>query len=624
MPSQMPKKPKVLNAYIETLEQIWSVLNASEHLNTIALFGLMFISMILETLSVGAVIPAMGVLLQRDIVHGYPAIAPWLRILGNPSRELLITFGMLLLVGIYLVKTVFLAFLAWRQTHFSFRVQTRLSQQLFATYLRQPYTFHLQRNSANLIRNVTGEVSMFAGSAIQPAMILMTESLVLIGLFILLMCVEPLGAVIVMLVLAVAGYGFYWVTRNSIARWGVARQHHDVLLHQHLQQGLGGAKDVKLMGREAEFLRQYELHNAMSARMGMLQGTLTQLPRLWLELLAVAGLAILVICMLMQGHPIDAILPTLGLFAAAAFRLMPSVNRLLGAMQSLRFGLPVIATLHRELGLPASPPVTTGMVAPLTQRIELSNVVFTYPGASSTALDRVSLTVQRGESVGFIGSSGAGKSTLVDILLGLLPPDEGEVLLDGNDIEANLRNWQNQIGYVPQSIYLTDDSLRRNVAFGLSENEIDDIAVKRAITAAQLDSFVDALPDGLQTIVGERGVRLSGGQRQRIGIARALYHDPSVLVLDEATSALDDETESGVMQAVNSLHGSKTLFIVAHRLSTVQHCDRLYRLDGGHIVEEGIPETVLSDAVSRKSGPDPQNTFIDLITVITQPQTPDA
>lgn len=606
-----------------TANRIWGLLTRSEKRSAGFLFCLMTVAMILETIGVGVVIPAMGVLMQSDLGHTYPALQPILHSLGNPSQENLIIGGMLLLVAVYFVKTLFLAVLAWRQTHFSFKIQTRLSLDLFATYLRQPYTFHLQRNSAHLIRNVTGEVTMFAGSAIQPSMILLTESMVLVGLFVLLLVIEPVGALIVMLVLGIAGAGFHFITRNRIAHWGKMRQRHDVLLHQDLQQGLGGVKDAKLLGREREFLRQYELHNGMSARMGLMQGTLQLLPRLWLELLAVSGLAILVISMLMQGRPVDIILPTLGLFAAAAFRLMPSVNRLLGAVQALRFGLPVIETLHKELNLPVCQTIASDATRVFSDALELKDISFSYQDASHAAIQHMSIFVKRGESIGFIGSSGSGKSTLIDILLGLLTPDAGTVLLDGQDIEKNLRNWQNQIGYVSQSIFLTDDTLRRNVAFGLAEQEIDNAAVERAIRAAQLDEFVRELPEGVETVVGERGVRLSGGQRQRIGIARALYHDPAVLVLDEATSALDTATEIEVMQAVNALAGHKTIFIVAHRLSTVAHCDRLYRLSKGRIVEEGTPATMLS---ALSSGLDVKSTspFLDSVNAVMQPTFPDA
>ncbi len=574
-------------ARLSTLRKVWSLLTSDERRSAIALLVLMFIGMLLETLGIGLVIPAIALLTQSNFSRNYPALRAVLEALGNPSQQTLVVGGMLVLVGAYIIKTLFLALLAWRQTHFAFGVQAGLSQRLFTVYLRQPYTFHLQRNSAQLIHNVINEVSLFIGSGILPGMVLLTEALVLLGLCSLLLIVEPLGALIVVGVLGIAAWGFHRLTREFIARWGKARQFHEGLRLQHLQQGLGGAKDVKLLGREADFLEQYRIHNAKSTHAVQLQATLQQLPRLWLELLAVSGLAILVISMLAQGRALDAVLPTLGLFAAAAFRIMPSVNRVLGAVQSLRYVLPAIDTLHIELNY-AAPAVTDthSRAIPFGASIELSQITYAYAGVATPALNGISLTIQRGESVGFVGTSGAGKSTLVDIFLGLLAPDSGEVRVDGKGIQDNLRNWQDQIGYVPQSIFLTDDTVRRNVAFGLADDQIDTAAVQRAIDAAQLDEFVASLPEGLETLVGERGIRLSGRQRQRIGIARALYHDPAVLVLDEATSALDSATELGVMQAVTALQGRKTILIVAHRLSTVEHCDRLYRLEQGRLVTE--------------------------------------
>jgi len=566
---------------------IWNMLTPGEQRSALVLLALMLIGMVLETLGVGLVIPMLALLTQDDIALRYPGFQPVLYALENPSQQTLVTAGMLLLVAVFLIKALFLAFLAWWQMRFAYGVQARLSQRLFAVYLRQPYTFHLQRNSAQLIRNVINEVSMITGNAILPAMMLLTEGLVLIGLCVLLLAVEPQGALIVVSVLGAAAWGFYRITHSSIEHWGKARHYHDGFRLQHLQQGFGGVKDVKMFGKEAYFLQEYRKHNDQSAYVAQMQSTLQQLPRLWLELLAVSGLAILVISMLAQNRSLEAVLPTLGLFAAAAFRLMPSVSRILGALQALRYGMSMIDVLNAELNLKL--PETAGNqkpAAPFHSNMELSHVSFTYPAAASAALKDISLLIKRGESVGFIGTSGAGKSTLVDNILGLLTPDQGEVRVDGKDIQQNLRNWQDQIGYVPQSIYLTDDTLRCNVAFGLPNDQIDDAAVKRAIHSAQLDDFVSSLPDGLMTMVGERGIRLSGGQRQRIGIARALYHDPAVLLLDEATSSLDTTTEVGVMQAVKALQGSKTILIVAHRLSTVKHCDRLYRMENGVLVAQ--------------------------------------
>lgn len=588
---------QVLSTKPTTAAKIWGLLCTNERHGAITLLGLMSIGMVLETLGVGLVIPALAVLTKPDIASSYPWLRGPLQALGNPSQQDLVIGGMSVLVSVYLVKALFLAFLAWKKAGFCFLVQAQLSQRLFTTYLRQPYIFHLQRNSAQLLNNVTGEITVFTFNATLPCMVLATEALVIVGLCSLLLAVEPLGAFIVASVLGVAGWGFYRLTRARVAHWGRIRQHHEGLRIQHVQQGLGGTKDVKLLGREADFIEQYRVHNAQSARVGQFQATLQELPRLWLEFLAVLGLAMLVTTMIAQGRALDAVLPTLGLFAAAAFRLMPSVTRVLGAWQSLRYALPVIDRLHTELGLPAPEPVVTGAPsARLERTLAMHEVTYTYPEAAQPALESLSLAIQRGECVGFIGASGAGKSTLVDILLGLLTPDAGEVRVDGRDIQPALRNWQNQIGYVPQSIFLTDDTLRRNVAFGVAADDIDDAAVRRAIGAAQLDDFVTALPQGLDTIVGERGARLSGGQRQRIGIARALYHDPEVLVLDEATSALDTATERDVMMAVRALRGTKTIIIVAHRLSTVAECDRLCRLDHGRVVEEGSSASLLASA----------------------------
>lgn len=578
---------------MSSLQKLWRILTHHQRRMAIVLLALMFIGMVLETLGISLVIPVLGLIAQNDLATSYPFIAPWLDTFGNPTHEQLVIAGMLVLVGVYTIKTLFLAFLAWRQTHFVFEVQADLSHNLFEGYLRQPYTFHLQRNSAELIRNTIGQVTDIA-SVMHQGLVLLTESLVLTGISLLLLTVEPIGALLVVSVLGLAGWGGHRLTRLKILAWGKARQLHEGQRIQHLQQGLGGVKDVKLLGREENFLAQYDLHNIGSARVARRQVTLKALPRLGLELLAVVGLAALVLVIIAQGKPLNALLPTLGVFAVAAFRLLPSVNRVLMAIQGVRFCLPVIDTLNNELSLLGeTQPEQRGKALPFKNMLSINKARFSYPASEASVLHDIDLEIPRGTSVGFIGDSGAGKSTLVDIILGLLTPDSGSVRVDDIDIQSNIRGWQDQIGYVPQSIFLTDDTLRRNVAFGLPEEQIDDAAVWRAIRAAQLEKFVNDLPQGLDTHVGERGIRLSGGQRQRIGIARALYHDPEVLVLDEATSSLDVDTERGFMEAVRALQGDKTVIIVAHRLSTVEHCDRLFRLAKGQVVEEGDVVAVL-------------------------------
>lgn len=581
---------------IATLRKIHDLLTTRERRSALLLFGFMLIGMVLEMLGVGLVVPVIALILQGDSLILHPSFSEHVTILVGISRHELIVAAMLGLVGAYLAKNMFLAFLICKQTTFAYRIQEYLSQRLFATYLHQPYTFHLQRNSAELVRNITGEVSILTG-VLTNGLLMLTEILVAFSVVCLLLLVEPVGAILIFGVFSASAWLFSRLTRERITRWGIERQLHDGLRLQHLQQGLGGAKDVKLLGRENEFLAEFQVHNAKSNRAWRLQATLQNYPRLMFEMLAVGGLAVLVMSMVAQNRDLTSIVPTLGLFAAAAFRLMPSINRILTAIQNLRYTLPVVDSLHRESQL-HTPEQRNFHLTGLKQfsgQLCVTNLSYVYPGSARAALKGVSMVIKKGESIGLIGASGSGKSTLVDIILGLLQPSEGMVAVDGLDLQQCLRHWQDQIGYVPQSIYLTDDSLRRNVAFGVRDNEIDEEAVRNAIKSAQLDAYIDALPEGLDTLVGERGIRLSGGQRQRIGIARALYHNPAVLVLDEATSALDMETEREVMRAVEALHGGKTIIIVAHRLSTVEKCDRLVRLEAGRIVAEGSPVLVLRD-----------------------------
>jgi ATP-binding cassette, subfamily B, bacterial PglK len=582
-----------------TLWLIWDVLTRGQRRAAVVLLLLMVVGMLLETLGVGLIIPALALMTQVDLASRYPSLAPLLRMLGNPGREHLVVVGMLALVVVYAVKAAFLTFLVWRQTRFVGRVHAELSQRLFATYLCQPYSFHLVRNSAELIHNVVGEVTQFSQVCLLAGLNLLTEMLIVLGISLLLLAVAPIGALVVAAVFGLPVWGFHRLTDRHLLGWGRARQHHEHLQMQHLQQGLGGVKELLLFGREANCLDAYQQHNVSSTKAVSRHQLLQQLPRLGLELLALCALAGLVIVMLATGRPLESLLPILGLFAAAAFRLLPSANRVINAIQTIRYALPAVKVIHDELRfsrVSAHPTAPCASDIRFRDALTLERVSFQYPGRLDAALHEIDMRIPRGSCVGFIGSSGAGKSTLVDVILGLQAPTNGAICADGVDIQKNLRGWQALIGYVPQTIFLTDDTLRRNVAFGLAENEIDGDAVARAIKAAQLDEFVASLPAGLETTVGERGVRLSGGQLQRIGIARALYHDPEVLILDEATSALDAATERGVMAAVRTLRGHKTLIIVAHRLSTVENCDWLYRLEAGQIVEGGEPPKLLGAA----------------------------
>lgn len=576
--------------------KLWLILTVSERALAIGLMGLMLVSMLLEMLGIGLVVPALAAMSTDQPASPSPTVAQWLARLGNPSRQQLLLGGLLFLLLLYAFKAAFVLFVSWRQLRFVAALQERISRQLYTAYLSQPWTYHLQRNSAEMIRTLN-DIAPFA-STCTVILGALAEMLVVLGVMGLLIWIEPVGAITVGFLMAVATYALDWCARGRLVRWGSLAQHHSALMFKHLYQGLSGAKDVKVLGCEQDFINQYSSHRGQMVRMQSRQSFFGQIPRLWYELLAVLGLCILTAVMVWQGKSTQAMIPTLGLFAAASFRMMPSVNRLAAAMQALRYGQSTLETIHAELALQPEHIALAEERLGFSRALRLENVVFRYPTGHDNALDGVSLEIPHGSSIGIIGGSGAGKSTLVDVILGLLKPIAGRVTVDGVDIATNIRGWQDLIGYVPQSIYLCDDTIRRNVAFGTPEEKIDDAAVARALRSAQLDDLIARLPEGVETIVGEQGVRLSGGQRQRIGIARALYHDPTVLVLDEATSALDTATERSVMEAVDALHGTKTLIIVAHRVSTVSKCDLIHRLDRGRIVETGTFAEVFAQEAS--------------------------
>jgi len=563
--------------------RLWQVLGPSQRRLAVHVFAGMLVGMALETLSIGMVIPALTLFSGPEALARSPFLVHLLAALGNPSEGMLIAGGLLLLLAIYAVKSLVLVALAWQQSWFLASIRQDISRRLFQTYLTQPWTFHLQRNSAQLIRNNITEVGLFVQGC-SGMLSACAEGCVILGIGLLLVWIEPLAAIAVGVSLALATWALQAVLHDRLKRWGQMRQHAEGQRVKSLQQGLGGVREVKVFGRETAFLDQFQRAEFAASHAMRMQTFSGQLPRLWYELLAVAGVAVLGIVLLLQGLPTADLVPRLGLFAVAAFRLMPSLNRIVASVQGIRYLEPAVNVLTHELALsgqPAEPNDSRRL--PLEVEIRLHGVSFTYPRAAEPAIRDISLTIPCGTAVGIVGESGAGKSTLIDLLLGLLEPDSGIISADGRDIRSDLRGWQNCIGYVPQTIFLTDDTIRANVAFGVAPARIDDAAVARALRAAQLEGFVAGLPEGAETIVGERGVRLSGGQRQRIGIARALYWDPPILVLDEATSALDTATETGVMDAVNELHGTKTLIIIAHRLSTVSRCDELFTISKGRL-----------------------------------------
>jgi len=571
-------------------QMIWRMLKKSERRGLGMIFVLMLIGTVLEMFSLGLVVPIVGLLVNPDYVDRVPLVH---RLFGDLTTTQYVLGAMGLLVGVYFLKTLFLIWKTWVQRGFSNDVTVRIAQDLYENYLRQPYPFHLERNSAIMIRNSQSSASLMGG-VIDPLLLIASEFLVSGGLLVLMLLLEPVGSLSAIAVFGSFSIVFRRITSSRIAKWGEAQNFYKGSIIQHLQQGFSGVKDIKILGREDYFIAGYNRDLSGNAFVQRRYAVAQTLPRFSMELLTIICLGLLVSLMVLSNKAISDILPVLSLFGAAAFRLLPSISQVINSFMSININRPIVNNLYNDLSLKIPATTTEQKSRKLLDRIDVEGLSFSYARTTRDALNNVSIHIRRGEAVGLIGSSGSGKSTLVDILLGLLEPTSGRVCIDGIDIRQNLRGWQDQIGYVPQSIFLTDDTLRRNVAFGLPKDKIDDDAVKSAIRSAQLEEFVASLPDGMETVVGERGVRLSGGQRQRIGIARALYNNPDVLVLDEATSSLDTETEHGVMQAVQALQGDKTVIIVAHRLSTVEYCDRLYRLENAQIVDEGTFSEVTS------------------------------
>ena len=576
--------------YLSNTQIAWRILNRRERRGLFVIFLLMLAGAVVEIFSIAIIIPVVAALSKPDYVSKFPFID---RFLGFPTDTEFVIWSMSFIVLIYIVKSFLLMFALWRQGSYGTSVTTRVGRQLFETYLRQPYAFHLQRNSSTLIRE-SQFTSSIMSTFVNPILTIVSDVFITLGLVVTMLIVEPRGTFVTLTLFGCSAALFQRVTSRRISRWGGAQKFHKGMLLKHLQQGFGGVKDVKILGQEVNFTNEYYEHLIGNARVNQRFAIAQALPRFGLEVLAVFGLAVMVLTMALSNTKIDDILPVLGLFGATAFRLIPAVNRAINSLQNIKVSRPFVNDLYNDLSLGIPRSDLDGVASHLVHSLKVDSVSFKYESATDFSIVRLDLEIFKGEAVGVIGPSGSGKSTLVDILLGLLEPTSGCVLVDGDDIHDNLRGWQDQIGYVPQSIFLTDDTLRRNVAFGLPKDQIDHDAVKSAIRLAQLEDFVASLPAGLDTIVGERGVRLSGGQRQRIGIARALYNNPDVLVLDEATSSLDTETEHGVMQAVQALQGEKTVIIVAHRLSTVEYCDRLYRLENARIVDEGTFSEVTS------------------------------
>jgi ATP-binding cassette, subfamily B, bacterial PglK len=579
-------------------KRAFSCLTPSEQRNSIGVVALVIVMAFFEVAGVAVILPFLAVLGDPAMIERQQGLA-WAYQKGNfQDREsFLVVLGLCAFI-LQLLAAVIRSGTLYVQNRFVQMRRHSLGCRLLGGYLRQPYEFFLNRHTGDLGKNILSEVDMYVNGALMPMAQIVASGFLAAVMVAFLIAVDPYTAVMVALSLGAFYFVVYRVIQGIMERSGRARVIANKARFETATEALGGIKTLKVLGREEAYLGRFANGSEIVARNVALSAILAQVPKFAIEALAFGGIILAAILMVwrqgLEGS-MASLLPMLSLYAFAGYRMLPAVQAIYSATATIRFSAAAVDTIVEELATikqgqdaPASV-----MPLPLTQALELRRVNYLYPG-SDAGLRDISITVAKGESIGIVGRTGAGKTTLVDVILGLLVPQSGEVLVDGVALDANRRRaWQRSLGYVPQDIFLTDATVRENIALGLSGSEIDQSQVERAARIAQIHDFVvDTLPQGYDTRVGERGVRLSGGQRQRIGIARALYHDPELILLDEATSALDMLTEAEVMDALRALASVKTVILIAHRTGTLKACNRVVRLEGGRVAPEtdGLPK----------------------------------
>jgi ATP-binding cassette, subfamily B, bacterial PglK len=550
----------------------------------------MLLGMIMESFGLGLLLPIVNLIIEPEILNKYVEIKSFFSSLGIDSNLELITSAMIIFSLIYFLKTGLLLYITYKQADFSQDIAQFLSSKLYGSYLKRDYIINLNTNSATLIRNTVTEVNQLT-TVIQNGLLLTTEIAISLSILLTLLYIDPVGASSVFVFLFFSGSLLYLTLRGYIYRLGLKKLNADENRTISLVQGYNAFKEVKIFKKENFFIKNFIRQNILFYNFMKKLIVVQQVPRLYLELISVIGLSVFVVSNILRGIDVQNLIAVLSVFALAAFRLIPSVNRILTNLQAVRYAVPSVNLLYNEFFNFNKKNIDDISVKNKKINknflISINKLSFKYPETDFYALKNISLDIPFGSTAGIIGKSGSGKSTLVDILIGLLNPSSGSVEFNNNNIFNNINSWRGKVGYVPQTIFLIDDSLKRNIAFGVQDDKIDMDRLKRVIEESQLTELINSLPDGINNIVGERGVKLSGGQRQRIGIARALYNDPKILILDEGTSALDSNTEKFIMNSIDYFKGQKTIILIAHRYSTLSNCDIIYEMSNGEIVKKG-------------------------------------
>ena len=579
------------------LKNALEVFDAKQKRSLIYLAFIIFVDAFVELLGVTVILPFINAIMSPDALLENEIVRWFYDRLHMQSTDELIIWIAVLIIGIYIFKNLFLVYMYNLQYRFSYYGKKQMQNTLMKYYIGQDYTFFLNLNSSELIRNINTDPEMFY-TAVLNTLQLVSELGVSVVIIIFLMVTDvtiTLGVAASMVVLLLI---MSKVLKRILEGYGNDRRVYSASMLKCMQQAFGGIKEIKIANREEYFERDFEKQNDVYTYVIKQNAFLSALPKPILEALAIVGLMAMIIVKIAAGNADNQhFIEVLAVFAVAAFKLLPSVNRIASYYAAVIHNGVVIDKIrgeYREMAENhdamerAREKKENGQKVSLDQEISVEHMAFTYPNMEEAVLKDVNVKIAKNSSVAFIGPSGAGKTTFVDLILGVLTPQEGVIKADGVDIQSGLRSWHEKIGYIPQSIYMLDDTIRNNIAFGAKDG-VDDAKIWEALKQAQLDDFVREMEDGLDTVIGEAGVRLSGGQRQRIGIARALYRRPEVLVLDEATSALDNETEAAVMEAIENLQGKMTMLIIAHRLSTIRNCDVVYKVENGLVTREENP-----------------------------------
>jgi len=586
------------------VKQIHALLTERERLQFLFLALATLVQAVLELVGIGAIVAFMGVLAKPDLVLVNRSLNRLYTALNIDDAHTFVLICGFTLLLVYLLRNLFAAFMVWLQLRFVWGFQLSLSQKLLEKYIYSPYQYFLTRNTSDLQRNLLSETNHIVTGVMIPATRLLTQSVVATCILALLFWNDPLlaGAIAILF-----GGTYVWVYigfRHKLSTIGARRVAANRLRFKTLSEALSGIKEVRMTGHEQYFIDSFTEALRRLTREMIASGLIAQLPRYLIESLAIGGFFGVTLYLVGVKQTMQEIIPVATLYAVAAYRILPAFQEIMQSVSSLQVNRKSLSVIYHDLAFTEKYPGVAQIIErrkqPITceDAVKLQDISFRYPGAETNALERLTLTIHRNTSVGLVGQTGAGKSTIADIVLGLLIPQSGLVIIDQTPItEESAPAWQIHTGYVPQQIYLTDDTVAHNIAFGVRTDDIDQEALVEAAQLAHIHEFITReLPDGFDTVVGERGIRLSGGQRQRIAIARALYHKPELLVFDEATNALDGATESNIRQSVRQLAGTKTLLIIAHRLNTVKDCDVIHVLEHGRIVASGNYEDLVKDS----------------------------